>query len=383
VDKNIIIIMKALYLLFHGFAPHNGISKKVFYQVSALKSCGLDVELCYLLIDSNGYQKRMVGERVIDNYGNGYSAKILKWFHFTSVSKYILDNSIEFVYIRSFNNANPFLISMMRKMRRANVKVVLEIPTYPYDNEFKESPLADKVRFYINKLFRNQLKGSLDRIITFTDLSEIHGVKTINISNGVDFDSVRLKKSIDKKKGDAINLIGVAEIHYWHGFDRLIMGLGDYYRSCPDTIVNFMVVGEGRASEVQTLKEMVASIGISEHVFFYGNQFGEDLDHLFDEADFGIASLGRHRSGITKIKTLKNREYAARGLPFIYSEQDDDFEGMPYIIKAPADESHIDVHKLIEFYRSIRLMPSDIRASICNTLSWKVQMQKVIDLTFN
>ncbi len=36
---------------------------------------------------------------------------------------------------------------------------------------------------------------------------------------------------------------------------------------------------------------------------------------------------------IFKIKTLKNREYAARGIPFIYSEIDDDFENMPYIIK--------------------------------------------------
>ncbi len=35
----------------------------------------------------------------------------------------------------------------------------------------------------------------------------------------------------------------------------------------------------------------------------------------------GIASLGRHRNGITRIKTLKNREYAARGIPFVYSER--------------------------------------------------------------
>lgn len=38
----------------------------------------------------------------------------------------------------------------------------------------------------------------------------------------------------------------------------------------------------------------------------------EELDELFNEADFAIGSLARHRSGIDKIKTLKNREYAAR-----------------------------------------------------------------------
>ena len=59
----------------------------------------------------------------------------------------------------------------------------------------------------------------------------------------------------------------------------------------------------------------------------------EELDELFNEADFAIGSLARHRSGIDKIKTLKNREYAARGIPFAYSETDGDFDKMPYILK--------------------------------------------------
>ena len=32
---------KALFVIFHGFDPNNGISKKIFYQVNALKACGL------------------------------------------------------------------------------------------------------------------------------------------------------------------------------------------------------------------------------------------------------------------------------------------------------------------------------------------------------
>ena len=58
---------------------------------------------------------------------------------------------------------------------------------------------------------------------------------------------------------------------------------------------------------------------------------GKELDELFDLADFAIGSLARHRSHIDKIKTLKNREYAARGIPFIYSETDEDFDRMPSI----------------------------------------------------
>ena len=39
--------MKALFLIFHGFNEANGISKKIRYQVKALKECGVDVRLCH------------------------------------------------------------------------------------------------------------------------------------------------------------------------------------------------------------------------------------------------------------------------------------------------------------------------------------------------
>ena len=102
------------------------------------------------------------------------------------------------------------------------------------------------------------------------------------------------------------------------------------------------------------------------------------MNNAFNEADFAIGSLARHRSGIDKIKTLKNREYAARGIPFVYSETDGDFDKMPYILKVPADESPIDIHRLIRFYMELDLSPRKIRDSIKN-LSWKEQMMKVIN----
>jgi glycosyltransferase involved in cell wall biosynthesis len=178
-----------------------------------------------------------------------------------------------------------------------------------------------------------------------------------------------------------LNLIGVAELHFWHGFDRMIKGLSIYYQKLAEVEVHFDIVGEGEP-EKQILIQMVKDLKLEKWVHFHGNQFGNELDSLFERSDFGVASLARHRSGITNIKTLKNREYAARGIPFIYSEIDDDFELMPYIIKAPADDSPIDVDRIIEFYSSLKLTPSQIRESIINTLTWKVQMQKVIKETF-
>jgi len=117
---------------------------------------------------------------------------------------------------------------------------------------------------------------------------------------------------------------------------------------------------------------------LENYVTLHGRQFGAELDRLFDLADLGIGSLARHRTGITFIKTLKNREYAARGIPFIYSEMDADFDAMEYVCKVPADESPIDIQQLLSFCQRLRLSPVDIRQSVLH-LSWVKQMRIVID----
>jgi hypothetical protein len=122
----------------------------------------------------------------------------------------------------------------------------------------------------------------------------------------------------------------------------------------------------------------IKEYGLAPYVTLYGAKHGEELNELFNRADFAIGSLGRHRSGIYNIKTLKNREYAARGLAFMYSEIDEDFDQMPYVMKVPADESPINISLLISFYRSLTISPSNIRASIRH-LSWQEQMRKVYE----
>ena len=61
-----------------------------------------------------------------------------------------------------------------------------------------------------------------------------------------------------------------------------------------------------------------------------------------------------------------------------YSEQDGDFDNQPYVIKAQPDESPIDVQQILDFIDQHQFNPEDIRKTVEN-LSWKNQMQKVID----
>jgi hypothetical protein len=327
-------------------------------------------------MDEAGTKKRMIDENVIADYGCGFLSKILKRIDFSAISRYVKNNHIDIVYIRSNHNANPFTIRMVKQMKKYGAKVVMEIPTYPYDSEYEAQGMSKQI--FQDRLFRNHLAKQLDAIVTFSDYEHIFGQRTIRISNGIDFDSVKMKTTINDTSKE-LNLIGVAEIHEWHGFDRLVKGLADYYSKSQNYIVRFHVVGYFFSAEIENeFKKIVIDNHMEDYVILYGKKHGQELDRLFEKCDFGIGSLGRHRVGIDKIKTLKNREYAARGIPFIYSETDNDFDSKPYVLKAPADETAIDIDSIVSFCKRFLMSPKEIRNSI-SSLSWENQMKTVLN----
>lgn len=367
--------MKVLFLVFHGFQAYNGISKKIRYQIDAMKSCGADVRTCYYEVQPNGHRQWLVNDEVIADLGTGIVAKLKKRIDFSPIVQYVKRENIEFIYIRSDHNANPFTIFFFRQLKHIAGKIVMEIPTYPYDQEYTDR----KLRLTTDRLYRKQLCKYVDHIVTFSNDETIFGCPTIRISNGIDFNSIPLRTLPTNRKENEIHLIAVAEIHFWHGFDRLIHGLGKYYQTSPSTQVYLHLVGDfGGEREKEEIMPPIKNYGLEKHIIYYGNQSGEALNNIFNQCDFAIGSLARHRSGITHIKTLKNREYAARGFGFIYSETDDDFEQMPYILKVPADETPIDIKQMISFYQKLSLSPKEIRNSIQH-LSWEKQMKKVMD----
>jgi glycosyltransferase involved in cell wall biosynthesis len=370
---------RVLFLSFSGYSEHNGISKKKLAQIKGLKECGCDVTNCYYMVDSGtGHRLWMADGSIVIDLGTGIGAKIRKRIDYSPILTYIKQQRISFVYMRSEHNASPFLISFVRRLRNSGVKIVMEIPTYPYDQEY--DTFKGKCLLFVDKICRKNLAKQLNAIVTFSNEPIIFGQRTIRISNGIDFHSI-LSKQHNKGKSNEIHLIAVAEIHYWHGWDRIVAGLANYYQSVRHHAckVYLHLVGEFSGErERNEIMPLIVENQLNNYVTLHGKLFGKELDEIFDRADVGVGSLARHRSNITRIKTLKNREYAARGIPFIYSEIDDDFEEMPYIMKIPADESPVDIHQVINFYNRITMSTEEIRNSVRH-LSWKNQMKKVLD----
>ena len=371
--------MRILFLVYHGFSEHSGISKKIHYQVKGLRENGHDVRLCYYDFAANGHRCRFIDDVIIKDYGKGIVSGLRQRIDYSCIYDYCLREKVEFVYARCFQNANPWLIRFFKKLKKAGIHAVTEIPTYPYDEEFRDFYWKQRMELKVDQLFRRCLYRQMDALVTFSDAEEIFGQRTIRISNGVDFDSIPLHQpplSLERAGGEAsLHLIGVAEVHRWHAFDRVVAGLGEYRG---DVDVRIHIVGGVHPNNMaQYFTPLIEKYQLQDKVIFHGTLFGKALDDVFNQCQFAIGSLGRHRSGITVIKTLKNREYATRGIPFIYSEQDSDFDSQPYVLKAPADESPVDIQRIIDFMEHFTMKPAEIRHTV-EHLTWKIQMAEVI-----
>ena len=365
--------MKVMFLVFHSLAAHSGISKKILAQVDGLRENGVEASLCSLVIGPDGRKYRALDSKPIRQFGSGLKAKILKRVDYSDIVDSAVAGGYDLVYIRYDINSDPFTVRMMKAFRNKGIRTVVEIPTWPYDGEFKGQGLMMNVQLLVDRIFRKRFFSLCDRIVLYNGPDVLYGRPVIHISNGVDFKSVPLSCREGDRSG-SLRLLSVANIHLWHGLDRLVKGMAAH-RDIP---CELHIVGDGLPQIIEGYRQTAREAGIEDRVKILGPMFGEDLDKEFEWADMAVGSLGRHRSGITGIKTLKNREYAARGLSFFYSEQDDDFDHAPFVFKVPADESDIDIRALSEFLSGMTMPGQEIRDSV-QGLSWTAQMAKVIE----
>ena len=208
--------------------------------------------------------------------------------------------------------------------------------------------------------------------MTSSLFDEILRIPTVKISNAPAY-KLPIKTMQSK---DGLHMIAVANLAFWHGYDRLIKGMANYYRKPHDKDVHFTIVGKGNLDIYNDLVCLVKENSLEDHISFLGQKNNSELDKYFDEANLAIGCLGCHRKNIYEVKSLKNVEYAMRGIPFIYSESNSDFDTRPYVLRVPADDSDIDISQLFDFVKRLKLSPLEIHDSV-KDYTWGSQMKKV------
>lgn len=365
--------MNVLYIAHEEILAGSGISKKIMSQCKGLSNNGANVFFCHLKTEKDK-RSYVVDDEIIEFLGKGLLATYRFFANFSPILSYIKEHHISCVYIRYNHVATPFYLRFLRKMKALGVIVFMEIPTYPYDAEHANDKFKQKFLNCFERFSRKFFKNYVDRIVTVQEYDRILGVPTIKISNGVDIEKVTLRNPQPHTK---INFLGIANMKEWHGYDRLIEGIGLYYKNGGKEDIHFYLVGD-YSRVIDTYRSIVNKYELDNRIHFEGSKQGRELDAYFDIADLAIGSLGFHRIGLSEGKPLKCIEYAARGIPFIYSNINLDFDDKDYVMRVSPDEKPIPVIEILDFLRDKKIEPSHIRESIDKKVTWNYQMSLVI-----
>jgi glycosyltransferase involved in cell wall biosynthesis len=286
------------------------------------------------------------------------------------------------IYYRAFGSLklSYFPITFFRPFHRC--KILSEHNTIEYRELLLD---GEYIPAFLNLFFGNLIIGQSNGIIGVTGEITRYWTKRLfyrsvphcTSPNGIMGDSVPLRKTPAFDPGN-LHILFVGNVSRWHGLDRMIQGIAGYRGSVR---VQFHIVGDG--DELDRLKKLKESIAPDADIHFHGFMSGHDLDAMFDRCHVAVGSLGIHRKGLQQTSELKAREYCARGIPYVIACGDADFpDDFPWIFRLNADESPVELEKVVAFARSVFSGPDPataMRKYAQENLDWKVKIAKLKD----
>lgn len=313
-------------------------------------SCGVNSKISMQIAE---FSKSMIIEGLqIESIQQNFFQRIWNLSVFGSIARdyeKVLNELVDpdYIYMRR-TYADKALMNFIRSIRvkYPNCKIVIEIPTYPYDKEMCAYWYTFLI-FLKEWYYRKKYRKYVNRFVTYSDDEVIFGVPTICTMNGISTDKVAMVEEVMEYNSVSINMLAVALLAPHHGYERIIHGLHLYYKENPARKVYFHVVGVG--SELKKYKKLVNKFGLNEYVFFYGEKRGNELEELYKKADVGLAAFGVYKDGFSKLSTLKAREYIAKGIPVILGAEDDLFDNCRYGLTYPNDSSAVNIDRIVEF----------------------------------
>ncbi len=372
-----------------------GVILKIKGQLKAFKDNGFDADLLYagnnekmILQTAEGKWKEFKGARQVNS--NNFFIKLISHFkvawlgsiNFQYCYDAIVNNRYDAVYLRFYLPGTGLIQFLTRfKQDRPSTKILLEYPTLNVTTEMKKRDWVGRITWFLNSNKVNQLNQQADYIITLTKDKSLFNKPAIFMANGMDMDAIN-PVPVPLLKNEII-LLGVAsDCAFYHGFDKVIKGISIYNKKQGYGIrVSFRIISNPLSKNVDYLKNLVKELGVEELVSFELPKSREELKEDYNKVHIGIGTLAMHRINMMDNYSLKHREYAAFGLPFIMSKGDDYFENSPFVFVVERDEEPIDLQQVVDFYRLLQKnypdYPTDFRNSMENKISWNAQMKNV------
>lgn len=253
----------------------------------------------------------------------------------------------EIVYIRRIDINIIFYKKCISEISSIS-KLIYEIPTYPFD---KTTSIKSNFLQIFELLY---LKYVIKKFITIFAVNIQKKCKKwdnmVEIFNGINIEGYEIKKQISKTQNEnnSLNLIGIAHLNYWHGYDRIIKTI----QKEKNIKLDFTIISND-TDEKRKLMEYVKENKLNNKVHFLcDNQ--EEAKKKINEANIAIGGIGYHRRGAQYDTSIKNKEYCAMGIPFIVACEDKAFpKDFKYMYKVEANDNVIDFEKILNWYNNI------------------------------
>jgi glycosyltransferase involved in cell wall biosynthesis len=339
--------MKGYFLYYNDLNDPNllmtGIDRKVTTQIQTLNRAGCPCEFMYC-----PQPETLIGKiaSVCPLHSDG-----VRWPNPREMK------GTDYLYIRRPRLASRELLLFLREFRSVNPNalVIYEIPTFPYDGELQTPRLYPLLRK--DRKYRKGLRQWVNYAAVLVDVPDAFGMPTVKISNGVDLSAIQPRSPSFDPGGDRIDILCVAFFSPWHGIDRLLAGLHEYYQGVDSPReVHLHLAGGGGETYSQLIRQC-DELKLGDYVTFYGPLSPTELEPLYDTCALGVECLGMHRKGEghNLSASLKSREYLAKGLPFIYANDIDLFleDPVDFCLRIPDDESPVDISAIIRFHDNL------------------------------
>lgn len=348
-----------------------GVDRKVLSQVKVFNDAGLDCRFMYCAPADTRFRR---GLGSLPGFTDGTD-----WPDVDNLG------SPAYLYIRRPMYSSRELERFLERFKKKNPAsvVVIEIPTYPYDDEFQG--IENSFALMKDRKYRNRWHKYVDYVADLSGEDEIFGIPTLPIINGIDLSTIQ-PRTPSASKDDTIDIVFSAFFGPWHGCDLLLRGLAEYNRTDGARKVVLHLAGGGNM--ISEIESQISDLNLNDHVVMHGALNQKQLDDLFNTCRFAVSSLALHRISGTdyKASSLKTREYLAKGIPFVYAGKVDVFESNPvdFCLQLPPEEKATDFRAVVDFYDKIYSTYSEedligrIRQYAENTVSMDAAMEDVV-----
>ena len=316
---------------------------KIMGQIEAWQKKGF--ECCLFSIENIAGQYVVYyyeGKDIRMNHKNELYATSKKGAAIRFVFNYILkeyNNEGTYIYIRRLGINIVFSNLFFSKSKS---KILYEIPTYPIDSG---TTIIRKASVAIEKMFFYTMVYPHIKLVPAFIQKETKRLpsKFVPIQNAV------LPLAINENRiySEYYTFLFVGNLQMWHGLEFIISKIIEYRGNKK---VKLMIY----SSETECYKMLQKKYKEYKNIIFCGKEEVETIYQSLTQRTIGIGGLNYAQRGATFDTSLKNKDYTAMGIPFVYSLRDLSFENYHFSYKIQLNASNNNlIDDIINWYCSI------------------------------